>query len=75
MRHYYMYFFCALKVVSSVMILGYLVIGYFVIRDGILDTGVYGVDSVVVLLFAFLFSIAMWKIGSIGLRRMRAVKD
>ncbi len=72
MSYYYIYFFWVLRVVSFIMMIGYSVIGCFVIRDIIFGEGVYGLGAAVALLFAFLFAIAMWKVGSIGLRRARA---
>lgn len=72
MSYYYICFFWVLRVVSFIMIVGYSLIGFFVIRDIVFGEGVYGLSAAVALLFAIIFAIAMWKVGSIGLRRARA---
>lgn len=74
LRAYYTMFFWAMRVVAGLIAAANLAMFVFVIIDLANKGGRYGFAGVVFIVISLALALAMWKVGSVGLLRLRRAK-
>jgi len=63
---YYRVFFFGLRIVSVSIFIMVALIAFFVVRDFLIGGGLYGIDSVILIVLFLVFASLMWWVGGLG---------